>query len=234
MRGSRFMGRPRGRTLSCFGALVSLACRCSSSAPRRRRPRSTESRAGKTCAGPINVGDPYVCLAQIDNTNSTSQGTVTTTRSSITVFHPDGTVAATLTIPINSSTLFPAGPVHLIDDGTAPAPSCDATECTIPFGDALTVVLTLHDAAPGRRRRRQRADDDARGWASIGDTNVKVASVTGMTKLGSLTIDPGGPSPETALISAVGTAGAAAPGTLITPLTQAHASGATVTVPEPP
>ena len=53
--------------------------------------------SGKDCAGPINVGDPYVCLASIDNTNSTSQGTVTTDQVVDHVFHPDGTVAATQT-----------------------------------------------------------------------------------------------------------------------------------------
>src|SRR5215831_6488782 len=69
--------------------------------------------SGKQCAGPINVGDAYVCVASLDNTNSTSQGTVTTDQVQDVVFHPDGTIAATVTIPINSSTLFPAGPVHL-------------------------------------------------------------------------------------------------------------------------
>src|SRR5580765_3424333 len=72
---------------------------------------------GKQCAGPLNVGDAYVCTASIDNTNSTSQGTVTTDQVADVVFHPNGTVADTQTIAINSSTVSPAGPVHLIDDG---------------------------------------------------------------------------------------------------------------------
>src|SRR5215471_17768467 len=71
--------------------------------------------SGKQCAGPINVGDPYLCTASLDNTNSTSLGTVTTDQIQDVVFHPDGTVAATQTIAINSTTLFPAGPVHLVD-----------------------------------------------------------------------------------------------------------------------
>src|SRR5262245_16802437 len=102
--------------------------------------------SGKQCAGPINVGDPYVCVASIDNTNSTSQGTVTTDQVVDQVFHPDGTLAATLTLPINSSTVFPAGPVHLVDNGTAPAPTCTATLCSIPFGDHVTVDLNHYTA----------------------------------------------------------------------------------------
>ena len=48
---------------------------------------------GKQCAGPINVGDAYVCVASISNTNSTSLGTVTTNLVVDQVFHPDGTTA---------------------------------------------------------------------------------------------------------------------------------------------
>src|SRR5262245_28262806 len=94
--------------------------------------------SGKQCAGPINVGDAYVCVASISNTNSTSQGTVTTDQVVDVVFHPDGTTAATLAQAINSSQVAPAGPVHLIDlDPTTPAPSCTASLCTIPFGDEI-------------------------------------------------------------------------------------------------
>jgi len=103
--------------------------------------------SGKQCAGPINVGDPYVCVASIDNTNSTSQGTVTTDQVVDQVFHPDGTTAGgPFTQAINSSTVFPAGPVHLVDNGIAPAPSCTATLCTIPFGDHITVTLNHYTA----------------------------------------------------------------------------------------
>src|SRR5215831_17845372 len=64
--------------------------------------------SGKQCAGPNNVGDPYICTASLDNTNSTSEGTVTTDQVVDDVFHPDGTLAATVAVPINSSTVFPA------------------------------------------------------------------------------------------------------------------------------
>ncbi len=102
---------------------------------------------GKECAGPINVGDAYVCVASISNTNSTSLGTVTTNLVVDQVFHPDGTTAgAPQTVAINSSTVFPAGPVHLIDNGVPPAPTCDATKCTIPFGDEITVGLSHYTA----------------------------------------------------------------------------------------
>ena len=105
---------------------------------------------GKQCAGPINVGDPYVCVASISNTNSTSLGTVTTTAVQDQVFHPDGTTAgAPQTVLINSSHVLPAGPVHLIDNpptGGVNAPSCDATKCTIPFGDEVTVGLSHYTA----------------------------------------------------------------------------------------
>src|SRR5262245_49823683 len=86
--------------------------------------------SGKQCAGPINVGDPYVCVASIDNTNSTSQGTVTTDQVQDQVFHPDGTTAGgPFTVAINSTTVA-GGSVHLVDNGIAPAPTCDATKCT--------------------------------------------------------------------------------------------------------
>jgi hypothetical protein len=66
--------------------------------------------------------------------------------------------------------------------------------------------------------------------ANAGDTNVKVASVTGMTAGGTLTIDTGS-SAETVTISTVGTAGATGTGVTFTPaLAAAHASGAFVTV----
>jgi hypothetical protein len=66
--------------------------------------------------------------------------------------------------------------------------------------------------------------------ASAGDTNVKVASVTGMAVGGTLTIDTGS-SAETVTISTVGTAGATGTGVTVTPaLASAHASGAFVTV----
>ena len=100
---------------------------------------------GKSCAGPLNVGDAYVCTASISNTNSSSEGTVTTSAVQDQVFHPDGTTAgAPQTVLINSTTLA-SGVVHLIDNpptGGADAPSCTATLCTIPFGDEVTVDLS--------------------------------------------------------------------------------------------
>jgi hypothetical protein len=66
--------------------------------------------------------------------------------------------------------------------------------------------------------------------ASAGDTNVKVASVTGMAAGNTITIDTGS-SAETVTISTVGTAGAAGTGVTFTPaLTSGHASGSFVTV----
>src|SRR5262245_18640007 len=102
--------------------------------------------SGKQCAGPINVGDPYICTASLDNTNSTSEGTVTTDQVVDQVFHPDGTLAATLTVAINASTVFPAGAVHLVDNGVAPAPSCTATLCSVPFGDHVIVDINHYTA----------------------------------------------------------------------------------------
>src|SRR5262245_14777075 len=49
--------------------------------------------SGKQCAGPINVGDAYACVASIDNTNSDSHGTVTVDQVTDQVLHPDGTTA---------------------------------------------------------------------------------------------------------------------------------------------
>jgi hypothetical protein len=67
--------------------------------------------------------------------------------------------------------------------------------------------------------------------ANAGDTNIKVASVTGMVAGGTLTVDAGGTTPETVTITTVGTAGAAGTGVTFTPaLADPHASGAVVTV----
>jgi hypothetical protein len=67
--------------------------------------------------------------------------------------------------------------------------------------------------------------------ANAGDTNIKVASVTGMTAGNTLTVDPTGSNPETVTISTVGTSGAGGTGVTFTPaLAFAHAQGAFVTV----
>jgi len=67
--------------------------------------------------------------------------------------------------------------------------------------------------------------------AAAGATNIKVASVTGMTAGNTLTIDPIGSNPETVTINTVGTAGAAGTGVTFTPaLAFAHNQGAFVTV----
>jgi hypothetical protein len=67
--------------------------------------------------------------------------------------------------------------------------------------------------------------------ANAGDTNVKVASVTGMTAGNTLTVDATGTNPETVTITTVGTAGAGGTGVTFSPaLAFAHAQGAIVTV----
>jgi hypothetical protein len=66
--------------------------------------------------------------------------------------------------------------------------------------------------------------------SNAGDTNIKVSNVTGFAPGRSITIDAGS-GQETAVIAAVGTAGAVGTGiTLIAALTQAHASGVAVTL----
>lgn len=66
--------------------------------------------------------------------------------------------------------------------------------------------------------------------ASAGDTNIKVASVTGMTVGNTLTVDVGGAA-ETVTITTVGTAGSGGTGITVTPaLAFAHAAGSFVTV----
>jgi hypothetical protein len=67
--------------------------------------------------------------------------------------------------------------------------------------------------------------------ANAGDTNIKVASVTGMVAGNTLTVDPTGSNPETVTITTVGTAGAGGTGITFTPpLAFAHNQGAFVTV----
>jgi hypothetical protein len=66
--------------------------------------------------------------------------------------------------------------------------------------------------------------------ANAGDTNVKVASVTGMVVGNTLTIDAAG-TPETVTITTVGTSGSGGTGITFTPaLASAHAQGAIVTL----
>ncbi len=66
--------------------------------------------------------------------------------------------------------------------------------------------------------------------AAAGDTNIKVASVTGLVAGNTLTIDPTGTNPQTVTITVVGTAGATGTGVTITPaLAAAHDTGAFVT-----
>jgi hypothetical protein len=67
--------------------------------------------------------------------------------------------------------------------------------------------------------------------ANAGDTNIKVASVTGMAAGNTLTVDAAGTTPETVTISTVGTAGTNGTGVTFSPaLASAHATGAIVTV----
>jgi len=66
--------------------------------------------------------------------------------------------------------------------------------------------------------------------SAVGATNIKVASVTGLTVGQSITVDPQGANPETVTITTVGTTGAGGTGVTFTPaLAFAHASGAQVT-----
>lgn len=67
--------------------------------------------------------------------------------------------------------------------------------------------------------------------SNAGDTNIKVASVTGMVAGNTLTVDATGSNPETVTITTVGTAGVGGTGVTFTPaLAFAHAQGAVVTV----
>ena len=70
--------------------------------------------------------------------------------------------------------------------------------------------------------------------AAAGDTNIKVASVTGFVVNQTITIDTGA-ALETVTVQAVGTSGATGTGITVTPaLGQAHPSGAPVSLPGTP
>jgi hypothetical protein len=65
--------------------------------------------------------------------------------------------------------------------------------------------------------------------ANAGDTNIKVASVTGLTAGRTLTVDAGSAGQETVTVTVVGTAGAAGTGVTFTPaLASPHATAAIV------
>ena len=100
VRGSR-LGRG-GRRVRWFAAFTALAFSLLFVGSSAAAPPVYGIATGKQCAGPLNVGDAYACVASIDNTNSSSQGTVTTTAVQDQVFHPDGTTAgAPQTVLIN-------------------------------------------------------------------------------------------------------------------------------------
>ena len=137
-----------GRPVGWFAALAALAFSLLFIGSAVAAPPVYGIATGKQCPGPLNVGDAYACTASISNTNSSSEGTVTASAVQDQVFHPDGTTAGgPQTVLINSTTVA-AGSVHLVDDGIAPAPSCDATKCTIPFGDQITVDLSHYTVQP--------------------------------------------------------------------------------------
>jgi hypothetical protein len=65
--------------------------------------------------------------------------------------------------------------------------------------------------------------------ASAGDTNIKVASVSGLLAGDTITVDSTGAGPQTVTIAAVGTAGSAGTGVTFTPaLSAGHATGSFV------
>ena len=65
--------------------------------------------------------------------------------------------------------------------------------------------------------------------AKIGDANLKVTTVEGMTVGQQLVVDPGGAAPETFTILSVGTTGALGTGVdLSAPLAQPHPNGTVV------
>src|SRR5690242_5638045 len=83
----------------------------------------------KDCVTPINVGDPYSCEVEIDNTIQDSQATIRVTSLQDVVQAAGG--SQTQTTAINASSF---GGTLILTGGA----TCDATGCTVPFGGTLT------------------------------------------------------------------------------------------------
>jgi hypothetical protein len=117
------------------------------------------------------------------------------------------------------------------DSGTpknAPAPWVPYTRAGCDWGATAlaNVVLENNNAAVFRTPPTTLAAASA-----AGDTNIKVASVAGLSAGQPIVIENGTPNAELDKIATVGTEGSAGTGVdLATPLTKAHASGGAVTV----
>ncbi|HZS23605.1 MAG TPA: sialidase family protein [Gaiellaceae bacterium] len=113
-----------------------------------------------------------------------------------------------------------------------------ATATTHTVAQGLRTSLVPSDTMDGggsiyltwQTRSFRTAQTTLSAAANAGDTNIKVASVTGMVAGNTLTIDTGAAA-ETVTISTVGTAGATGTGVTFAPaLAAAHAAGTFVTV----
>jgi hypothetical protein len=130
--------------------------------------------------------------------------------------------------------------------------SISSSDCGVTFGPRTSVAtVATHTVAQGLRTSLLPSASMGKGgaiylaWqtrsfrlsqttlstaANAGDTNIKVASVTGMVVGNTLTIDVGSAA-QTVTITTVGTAGAGGTGVTFTPaLTAAHAAGTIVTL----
>jgi hypothetical protein len=130
--------------------------------------------------------------------------------------------------------------------------SIGSSDCGVTFGPRTSVAtVATHTVAQGLRtsllpsasmdksgaiylvwqtRSFRTAQTTLSAAANAGDTNIKVASVTGMVVGNTLTVDTGAAA-QTVTIVTVGTSGAGGTGVTITPaLTAAHASGTIVTL----
>ncbi|HEX3669353.1 MAG TPA: protease pro-enzyme activation domain-containing protein, partial [Acidimicrobiia bacterium] len=128
----------------------------------------------------------------------------------------------------------------LLSISCSDANTCVATGLyVVPSGQVLpssdAPILTTTDGGATWTRRTSNAGDTPiattlAAAASIGATNIKVASVSNFAVGQTMVVDPAGANPETVTITTVGTSGSAGTGITFTPaLAFAHASGVAVT-----
>ena len=91
----------------------------------------------KDCTTPINVGDPYSCEVELDNTAQASHASVRVTSLQDVVLAAGG--SQTQVYAINSSSFSLQGGLILTGGAT-----CDATGCTVPFGGTLSTPFFSH------------------------------------------------------------------------------------------
>jgi len=198
----------------------------STSTPANQLFVSTSTDAGATWSSPVGTPDASVGTGAIAAVQPPAPGSPNTC-GRVVVSYANGTTLNDFT----SSDCGATASAHAVITSTQAAQHTPSQGLRISLFPSVSTdgAGALYLAYQTRSFRITQTSLSAA--SNAGDTNIKVAGVTGMTAGGTLTVDPTGSNPETVTITTVGTAGATGTGVTITPaLAFAHAQGALVTV----